>query len=69
MKKIEGGHPFRDFKKIEKKSINENFKKCHSAEECKRGDPLGFFNMHSVAKETIEDGTLWCNPKTSKKVS
>ena len=22
----------------------------HSAEKCKRGDPLGFINIHSVAK-------------------
>ena len=25
-------------------------KKSHSAEKCKRGDPLGFINLHSVAK-------------------
>ena len=25
-------------------------KKSHSAEKCKRGDPLGFINIHSVAK-------------------
>ena len=25
-------------------------KKSHSAEKCRRGDPLGFINIHSVAK-------------------
>ena len=25
-------------------------KMSHSAEKCKRGDPLGFTNIHSVAK-------------------
>ena len=25
-------------------------KMSHSAEKCKRGDPLGFINIHSVAK-------------------
>ena len=36
-----------------KLAIFEKFflsKKSHSAEKCKRGDPLGFINIHSVAK-------------------
>ena len=26
------------------------FEQCHSAEKCKRGDPLGYFDIHCVAK-------------------
>ena len=36
----------------------------HNAEECRRGDPLGFVYIHSVAKDPkTEKGTLWCNQK------
>ena len=48
-KKIEG-EPFRNLKKFPKKAFSTSFLKCHSAEKCKRGDPLGFFNIHCVAK-------------------
>ena len=33
-----------------KKFFNEIFEQCHSAEKCKRGDPLQFFDIHCVAK-------------------
>ena len=42
--KIEG--KFEIFEKIQK---NDTFEQCHSAEKYKKGDPLGFFNIHSVA--------------------
>ena len=29
---------------------NENFKQSHSAENSEKRDPLGFFNIRSVAK-------------------
>ena len=48
-------------KKIEKTSHN------HNAEKTEKGDPLGFFNIHSVGKyQTIERGTL-CKTLCSKK--
>ena len=34
----------------EKKTKNENFQQSHSAEKSERRDPLGFFNIRSVAK-------------------
>ena len=37
-------------KKFPKKFYNEIFEQCHSAEKCKRGDPLRFFDIHCVAK-------------------
>ena len=48
MKKIKGG-PLGDFKKFPKKFLNEIIEQCHSAEKCK-SDPLGFFDVHCVAK-------------------
>ena len=43
---------------------------CHSAENCKRGDPLGFLDIHCVAKyKKIEGETFWWNPKSFKKKS
>ena len=61
--KIKGG-PLGDLKKI----LNEIFEQCHSAEKCKRGDPLGFFDINCVAKyRNKRRETLWWNPKTSKK--
>ena len=34
--------------------------KSHNAENCKKGGPLGFLNIHSVAKfQKIEGRTLW----------
>ena len=43
---------------------HDNFEQPHSAEQCKKRDPLGIFNIHSVAKyQEIGGGSL----KTSKK--
>ena len=48
-KKIEGG-PFEDIENVSNKS--------HSAKKL-NGGPLGFFNIHSVAKhQKIAEGTL-----------
>ena len=49
MKKNEG-EPFGDIEKISKKSKNEIFGQCHSAEKCKRGDLSEFLNLHFIAK-------------------
>ena len=49
LKKLKGG-PFGDMKKFPKNVFNEIFEQCHSAEKCKRGDPLRFFDIHCVAK-------------------
>ena len=35
---------------MQKKTKNENFQQSHSAEKSERRDPLGFFNIRSVAK-------------------
>ena len=37
-------------KKFPKNFFNEIFEQCHSAEKCKRGDPLRFFDIHCFAK-------------------
>ena len=48
--KNEGG-PFGDMKKFPRKNIlNDIFEQSHSAEKCKKGDPLQFFDIHCVAK-------------------
>ena len=44
------GGPFGDMKKFPKNFFNDIFEQCHSAEKCKRGDPLRFFDIHCVAK-------------------
>ena len=45
-------------------------KKSHSAEKTERGDPLGFSNIHSDAKQQkIEGETLWGKKFSEKKVS
>ena len=69
-KKIEGG-PFGYSKKIPKKIfLNEIFEQCHSAEKCKRGDPLQFFDIHYVAKyQTNEGGPFDAIQKVSKSLS
>ena len=47
-KKIEGA---RGHEKISQKNfLNEIIEQCQSAEKCKRGDPLQFFDIHCVAK-------------------
>ena len=78
------GGPFGDMKKFTKKNFfNEIFEQCHSAEKCKRGDPLRFFDIHCVAKhqkklkggpfgekisiQKIEGGTLWRREKIYQK--
>ena len=44
--------------------FNVLFEQCQSAEKCKRGDPLGFFDIHCVAKYRNK----WrSNPKNFKK--
>ena len=44
------------------------FVKSHNAENCERGDPLRFFNTHSVAKfRKIEGGLFGVFKKISKK--
>ena len=48
--------------------LNDIFEQCHSAEKCKRGDPLRF-DIHCVAKcRNKWRGTLWCNAKSFKKL-
>ena len=41
----------------------------HSAKKCKRGDPLGFINIYSVAKyqKNSNGGLFWYVKKISKK--
>ena len=40
--------------------MNFFLKKSHNAEKTEREDPLGFFNIHSVAKlKKIEGGLSW----------
>ena len=48
-KKIEGGTLWGHEKTSQKLFLNEIFEQCHSAEKCKRGDPLRFFDTHCVA--------------------
>ena len=43
---------FRDFENFPKKT---NFEQSHSAKKCKRGDPFGFINIHSAAKNESFD--------------
>ena len=44
------------------------FVNSHNAENCERGDPLRFFNTHSVAKfRKIEGGLFGVFKKISKK--
>ena len=50
--KIVKGGPFGLFElqflpKYEKNLKTDIFEQCHSAENCKREDPLGFVNIHS----------------------
>ena len=51
----------RDLKNFAKKNTkNENFQQSHSAEKSERRDPLGFFNIRSVAKYQKNEGrNLW----------
>ena len=57
-------------KNFRKKNKNENFEQSHSAENSeKRGDPLGFFNILSVAKYQKIERTLWGHLKNFEKKS
>ena len=49
LKTLRGG-AFGDIKTFSKKNKNEIFEQSHSAENCKKGEPLGFFNIYSFAK-------------------
>ena len=47
---VEGG-PFGDIEKASKKiTKNVIFEQSHSAENCRKGDTLGFFKIQFVAK-------------------
>ena len=49
-------------KKLKKTKIFIFGKKSHNAKKTERGDPLGFFNIHSVAKHQKQcRGALWGN--------
>ena len=50
MKKIVGGTLWELENNLQKSVKNEIFEQCHSAEKCKMGDSLGFFDIHCVAK-------------------
>ena len=51
----------RDLKNFQKKT-NENFQQSHSAEKFER-DPLGFFNIRSVAKYQKMKGGIFGDMK------
>ena len=46
-----------------KKTKNENFQQSHSAEKSERRDPLGFFNIRSVAKYQKKKGGIFGDMK------
>ena len=49
---------------------NWNFEQSHSAENSEKRDPLGFFNIRSLAKyQKIERRTLWGHLKNFEKKS
>ena len=58
-----------DLKNFAKKNKkNEIFQQSHSAEKSERRDPLGFFNIRSVAKyQKNEGGNLWSHEKKCEK--
>ena len=64
------GDPWEILKNFRKKFKKEIFEQCHSAEKCKRGDPLGFFDLHCVAKyrNKRRGNTLVESKKLQKKV-
>ena len=60
----------RDLKNFQKKTKNENFQQSHSAEITDRRDPLGFFNIRSVAKyQKMKGGIFGDMKKMRKKVT
>ena len=63
------GGPFGDMKKFPKNFLNEIFEQCHSAEKCKRGDPLRFFDIHCVAKHQKLKGGPFGEKISIQKVS
>ena len=58
-------------KNFQKKTKNENFQQSHSAEKSERRDPLGFFNIRSVAKYQKMKGGIFgdMKKKLRKKVT
>ena len=53
---------------MQKKTKNENFQQSHSAEKSERKDPLGFFNIRSVAKyQKMKVGIFGDMKKIAKK--
>ena len=67
-KKIEGGTLWRHEKISQKNFFDEIFEQCHSAEKCKRGDPLQFLTSIGLQNiETNEGGPSDAIQKTSKK--
>ena len=54
-------------KKLKKTKIFIFGKKSHNAEKSERGDPLGFFNIHSVAKHQKNAGGPFEEKKFRKK--
>ena len=62
------GDPLETKKIPRKKSKNEIFELCHSAEKCKRRTLSDF--LKSILLQNIEpneEGTVWCNPKNFRK--
>ena len=59
------GVPFGDFGKNHKLRF---FEQCHSAKKCKRGDPLGFFSIHSVAKYCCKKKQMKGDPLVQSKI-
>ena len=63
-----GNHFFPNWEQ-KKLRISFSRKMSHSAEKCKKGDPLGFINIHSVAKyQKTRRGLFGDTKKFSKKV-
>ena len=65
------GDPLETWKNF-RKIFFEIFEQCHSAEKCKRGDPLRFFDIHCVAKhqKKLKGGPFGgknFNPRSFKK--
>ena len=48
---------------MQKKTKNENFQQSHSAKKSERWDPLGIFNIRSVAKYQKNEGGIFGDMK------
>ena len=68
-KKLKGDSLESLIKNFRKKTKNEKFQwQSHYAEKSEKRDPLGFFNIRSVARyQTKRRETLWKHLKNSKK--